>query len=151
MDYLGEDTGEENHTPNTAPSNNTANLHALNFNTFAQPQVDQSHQISRTNEDTQIIDPNDEYDGMPPPAEAQFAELSDLLKYTQDHAARYGYATVTASNNYKRGIAYIRCDRGGKYVNHWGLTDENRVRKQRQRRLVGCLWKARAKKNPAGL
>lgn len=149
MDYLGEDVaGEET----------ASNVQAHNLESFVRAQVHPSNEIhqlsqvaSQADQHTQVIDPTDEYDGMPPPAQAEFTELSDLLKYTQDHAARYGYATVTASNNYKRGIAYIRCDRGGKYVNHWGLTDENRVRKQRQRRLVGCLWKARAKKNGAGL
>ncbi|KAK4694956.1 hypothetical protein P7C71_g2701, partial [Lecanoromycetidae sp. Uapishka_2] len=152
MDYLGEDTGtgtgEENYASTTTHSNATANLPALNHESHAQTQVDQSNGVAQANEDNNALD---EYNGMPPPADAEFAELSDLLKYTQDHAARYGYATVTASNNYKRGIAYVRCDRGGKYVNHWNLTDENRVRKQRQRRLVGCLWKARAKKNSEGM
>lgn len=68
------------------------------------------------------------------------------MRACQDHASRHGYACVTSSNNYKRGIAYVRCDRGGEYVNHWGLTPETRVRKNRTRRLVGCKWKARAKR-----
>ena len=94
--------------------------------------------------------PNDEYNGMPPPPEGEFPDLPQLMKACQEHARRHGYACVTSSNNYKRGIAYVRCDRGGEYVNHWHLTDETRVRKNRTRRLVGCKWKARAKRNAAG-
>lgn len=93
----------------------------------------------------------DPYDGMPPPPTGgEFPNLSSLMKACQDHAKRHGYACVTSSNNYKRGIAYVRCDRGGEYVNHWHLTDETRVRKNRTRRLVGCTWKARAKRTPSG-
>ena len=92
----------------------------------------------------------DEYGGMPPPPQAEYPDLPQLMKACQDHARAHGYACVTSSNNYKRGIAYVRCDRGGEYVNHWKLTDETRVRKNRTRRLVGCKWKARAKKNNEG-
>jgi hypothetical protein len=92
----------------------------------------------------------DPYNGMPPPAEGEFATLQDVMKHCQEHAGHHGYACVTASNNYKRGIAYVRCDRGGKYVNHWNLTEETRVRKNRTRRLVDCKWKARAKQTEAG-
>lgn len=92
----------------------------------------------------------DPYNGMPPPSEGEFATLQDVMKHCQEHAGHHGYACVTASNNYKRGIAYVRCDRGGKYVNHWNLTDETRVRKNRTRRLVDCKWKARAKQTEAG-
>ena len=92
----------------------------------------------------------DIYDGMPPPPEGEFADLPALMKACQEHAKRHGYACVTSSNNYKRGIAYVRCDRGGEYVNHWNLTDETRVRKNRTRRLVGCTWKARAKRTSGG-
>lgn len=93
---------------------------------------------------------DDDYNGMPPPPEGDFPDLPQLMQACQDHARRHGYACVTSSNNYKRGIAYVRCDRGGEYVNHWKLTDETRVRKNRTRRLVGCKWKARAKRNNAG-
>ena len=93
---------------------------------------------------------SDPYNGMPPPSEGEFATLPDVMKHCQEHAGDHGYACVTASNNYKRGIAYVRCDRGGKYVNHWNLTDETRVRKNRTRRLVDCKWKARAKQTEAG-
>lgn len=93
----------------------------------------------------------DPFDGMPPPPEGEFPDLPELMKACQDHARSHGYACVTASNNYKRGIAYVRCDRGGDYVNHWKLTDETRVRKNRKKRLVGCKWKARAKRNAAGM
>lgn len=92
----------------------------------------------------------DPYDGMPPPPEGEFIDLPELMKACQDHAKRHGYACVTSSNNYKRGIAYVRCDRGGEYVNHWNLTEETRVRKNRTRRLVGCTWKARAKRTADG-
>ncbi len=88
----------------------------------------------------------DPYDGMPPPPEGEYPDLPTLMRACQDHARNHGYACVTSSNNYKRGIAYVRCDRGGEYVNHWKLTDETRVRKNRTRRLVGCKWKARAKR-----
>ena len=94
--------------------------------------------------------PTDEYDGMPPPPPGEFSDLNSLLHACQEHGRQHGYACVTSSNNYKRGIAYVRCDRGGEYVNHWKLTDETRVRKNRTRRLVGCKWKARAKRNTAG-
>lgn len=98
-----------------------------------------------------VENPNpDPYNGMPPPSEGEFATLQDVMKHCQEHAGLHGYACVTASNNYKRGIAYVRCDRGGKYVNHWNLTDETRVRKNRTRRLVDCKWKARAKQTEAG-
>lgn len=93
---------------------------------------------------------DDLYDGMPPPTEGEYPSLADLMKAVQDHARSNGYACVTASNNYKRGIAYVRCDRGGVYVNHWNLTDESRVRKNRTRRLVNCQWKARAKRTNSG-
>jgi len=89
----------------------------------------------------------DEYNGMPPPPEGEYPDLPELMKACQEHGRQHGYACVTSSNNYKRGIAYVRCDRGGEYVNHWKLTDETRVRKNRTRRLVGCKWKARAKRN----
>ena len=93
----------------------------------------------------------DPYDGMPPPPTGgEFPDLPSLMKACQEHAKRHGYACVTSSNNYKRGIAYVRCDRGGEYVNHWHLTDETRVRKNRTRRLVGCTWKARAKRTATG-
>lgn len=92
----------------------------------------------------------DPYNGMPPPPTGEYSDLQQLMHACQDHARRHGYACVTASNNYKRGIAYVRCDRGGDYVNHWKLTDETRVRKNRKKRLVGCKWKARAKRNGAG-
>lgn len=92
----------------------------------------------------------DEYNGMPPPPEGEFPDLPQLMNACQEHGRQHGYACVTSSNNYKRGIAYVRCDRGGEYVNHWKLTDETRVRKNRTRRLVGCKWKARAKRNAAG-
>lgn len=81
----------------------------------------------------------DPYNGMPPPAEGTFPSLQDLMHACQDHARANGYACVTSSNNYKRGIAYVRCDRGGEYVNHWKLTPETRVRKNRTRRLVRIL------------
>ena len=93
---------------------------------------------------------DDPYNGMPPPAEGEHPSLDALLKHCQQHAGAHGYACVTASNNYRRGIAYVRCDRGGTYVNHWKLTDETRVRKNRTRRLVGCEWKARAKRTETG-
>lgn len=93
----------------------------------------------------------DPYNGMPPPPTAAYPDLPSLMTACQDHGRRYGYACVTSSNNYKRGIAYVRCDRGGEYVNHWKVTDESRVRKNRTRRLVGCKWKARAKRNAEGL
>lgn len=93
---------------------------------------------------------DDPYDGMPPPPEGDFPSLPDLMRSVQDHARSHGYACVTASNNYKRGIAYVRCDRGGVYVNHWNLTEESRVRKNRTRRLVDCQWKARAKRTNSG-
>ncbi|CAF9908606.1 MAG: hypothetical protein ALECFALPRED_004691 [Alectoria fallacina] len=92
----------------------------------------------------------DPYNGMPPPPTGEYSDLQQLMHACQDHARRHGYACVTASNNYKRGIAYVRCDRGGDYVNHWKLTDETRVRKNRKKRLVGCKWKARAKRNATG-
>ncbi|MCJ1469753.1 hypothetical protein MMC07_008395 [Pseudocyphellaria aurata] len=92
----------------------------------------------------------DPYDGMPPPPGGEFPDLPALMKACQDHAKQHGYACVTSSNNYKRGIAYVRCDRGGEYVNHWNLTEETRVRKNRTRRLVGCTWKARAKRTAGG-
>ena len=88
-------------------------------------------------EGTYAIDP---YNGMPPPNEGAFPSLQDLLFACQDHARANGYACVTASNNYKRGIAYVRCDRGGEYVNHWKLTPETRVRKNRTRRLVRAVF-----------
>ena len=93
----------------------------------------------------------DEFNGMPPPPEGEFPDLPQLMNACQEHGRQFGYACVTSSNNYKRGIAYVRCDRGGEYVNHWKLTDETRVRKNRTRRLVGCKWKARAKRNAAGM
>lgn len=92
----------------------------------------------------------DPYNGMPPPSTGEYPDLQQLMQACQDHARLHGYACVTASNNYKRGIAYVRCDRGGDYVNHWKLTDETRVRKNRKKRLVGCKWKARAKRNSTG-
>ena len=92
----------------------------------------------------------DPYNGMPPPPTGEYPDLQQLMNACQDHARLHGYACVTASNNYKRGIAYVRCDRGGDYVNHWKLTDETRVRKNRKKRLVGCKWKARAKRNALG-
>lgn len=92
----------------------------------------------------------DPYDGMPPPPGGEFSDLPALMKACQEHAKQHGYACVTSSNNYKRGIAYVRCDRGGEYVNHWNLTEETRVRKNRTRRLVGCTWKARAKRSAGG-
>ena len=94
--------------------------------------------------------PSDEYNGMPPPPEGEYPDLPQLIEACQAHGRQHGYACVTSSNNYKRGIAYVRCDRGGEYVNHWKLTDETRIRKNRTRRLVGCKWKARAKRNAAG-
>jgi hypothetical protein len=105
-----------------------------------------------TSEDQPPLPPyqTDEYDGMPPPPQAEFPDLPKLMEACQEHGREHGYACVTSSNNYKRGIAYVRCDRGGEYVNHWKLTDETRVRKNRTRRLVGCKWKARAKRNAAG-
>ena len=93
---------------------------------------------------------NDQFNGMPPPPEGTFPSLQVLMSACQDHARAHGYACVTSSNNYKRGIAYVRCDRGGEYVNHWKLTPETRVRKNRTRRLVGCNWKARAKRTSTG-
>jgi len=90
------------------------------------------------------------YNGMPPPPTTAYPDLPSLMRACQDHGRRHGYACVTSSNNYKRGIAYVRCDRGGEYVNHWKVTDQNRVRKNRTRRLVGCKWKARAKRNAEG-
>ena len=92
----------------------------------------------------------DPFNGMPPPAEGIFSSLQALMHACQDHARAHGYACVTSSNNYKRGIAYVRCDRGGEYVNHWKLTPETRIRKNRTRRLVGCNWKARAKRTNTG-
>ena len=92
----------------------------------------------------------DPYNGMPPPPTGEYPDLQQLMNACQNHARLHGYACVTASNNYKRGIAYVRCDRGGDYVNHWKLTDETRVRKNRKKRLVGCKWKARAKRNAVG-
>lgn len=94
--------------------------------------------------------PADPYDGMPPPPEGSYPTLPDLMSACQNHARAHGYACVTSSNNYKRGIAYVRCDRGGEYVNHWKLTPETRIRKNRTRRLVGCNWKARAKRSNTG-
>ena len=79
---------------------------------------------------------DDPFNGMPPPTEGTFPSLQALMHACQDHARAHGYACVTSSNNYKRGIAYVRCDRGGEYVNHWKLTPETRVRKNRTRRLV---------------
>ena len=89
---------------------------------------------------------NDPYNGMPPPPQVTYPDLPTLMRACQDHGRIHGYACVTSSNNYKRGIAYVRCDRGGEYVNHWNVTPETRVRKNRTRRLVGCKWKARAKR-----
>ena len=94
--------------------------------------------------------PNDPYNGMPPPPPATYATLPDLMTACQTHARTHGYACVTSSNNHKRGIAYVRCDRGGQYANHWNLTPETRTRHNRTRRLVGCTWKARAKRLRSG-
>ena len=96
------------------------------------------------------VQDGDPFDGMPPPADAIFPSLQALMQACQTHARAHGYACVTSSNNYKRGIAYVRCDRGGEYVNHWKLTPETRIRKNRTRRLVGCNWKARAKRTGTG-
>ena len=103
-------------------------------------QPDQHHQETH----------DDPFNGMPPPPEGSYATLPELMQACQSHARAHGYACVTSSNNYKRGIAYVRCDRGGEYVNHWKLTPETRVRKNRTRRLVGCNWKARAKRTNQG-
>lgn len=95
--------------------------------------------------------PADRYNGMPPPPQKDYASLTELTRAVQEHAGANGYACVTASNNLERGIAYLRCDRGGKYVNHWGLTEETRVRKNRTRRLVDCKWRARAQMTKQGV
>lgn len=86
----------------------------------------------------------------PPPSPSTYPTLTDLMTACQTHARAHGYACVTSSNNYKRGIAYVRCDRGGHYANHWHLTPETRQRHNRTRRLVGCAWKARAKRLKSG-
>ena len=97
------------------------------------------------------IDPNNPYNGMPPPpSPSTYPTLQALMNACQAHARAHGYACVTSSNNYKRGIAYVRCDRGGHYANHWHLTPETRQRHNRTRRLVGCSWKARAKRLKTG-
>ena len=127
MDYLGEDE----YPPPTSPSPSQ----------FVQP-TGPHPTLTAYN--------TDPYNGMPPPPTGEYPDLQSLMQACQDHARLHGYACVTASNNYKRGIAYVRCDRGGDYVNHWKLTDETRVRKNRKKRLVGCKWKARAKRNATG-
>lgn len=148
MDYLGEDIGESSYVAAPAYDPNTPNPHFLNsFNSHQPSQPNQANQPSQPTQPDQ----DDEYDGMPPPANSEFPSLQELLDSVQNHARVHGYATVTASNNYQRGMAYVRCDRGGKYVNHWKLTDATRVRKNRTRRLVGCEWKARAKRDSEGM
>ena len=125
MDYLQE---EEYYPPPDAPNN-------------APYQPDQNNDQAAE---------DDPFNGMPPPPEGSYDSLAELMQACQNHARAHGYACVTSSNNYKRGIAYVRCDRGGEYVNHWKLTPETRVRKNRTRRLVGCNWKARAKRTNQG-
>ena len=108
------------------------------------------------NNDTEMTyetpaDPSDPYNSMPPPpSPSTYPTLQELMTACQTHARSHGYACVTSSNNYKRGIAYVRCDRGGHYANHWHLTPETRQRHNRTRRLVGCAWKARAKRLKTG-
>jgi len=127
MDYLQE---EEYYPPPDAP--------------------DGSYQASQPNQ-ADLAEEADPFNGMPPPPEGSYNTLAALMSACQTHARAHGYACVTSSNNYKRGIAYVRCDRGGEYVNHWKLTPVTRVRKNRTRRLVGCNWKARAKRTNDGL
>jgi len=159
MDYTGEDVGDYHHAPD--PTFNTFNITTpntqnLNLNQPIDQPVNQQPQFTQQNQQPQhqpqfTQQQLDEYNGMPPPILGEHKDLKDLMNAAQAQAKHYGYAIVTASNNYKRGIAYVRCDRGGDYVNHWNLTDETRVRKKRTRRLVGCKWKARAKKNSTGV
>ncbi len=144
MDYLQED-----HVYPPPPSGLSAH-HAPDPFVGMQPPMQPSMQPPPSPSSLPAYQP-DPYDGMPPPpAGGEFPDLPSLMKACQEHAKRHGYACVTSSNNYKRGIAYVRCDRGGEYVNHWHLTDETRVRKNRTRRLVGCTWKARAKRTANG-
>ena len=146
MDYLGEETypppGSEG--PSEDPTPQASNLQSATPHTPSQPTL---REFADSPYDAP---PDDPYAGMPPPAESTYADLPTLMRAVQDHGRRFGYACVTSSNNYKRGIAYVRCDRGGEYVNHWNVTPETRVRKNRTRRLVGCKWKARAKRTAEG-
>ena len=157
MDYLQEDyypASTSNH-PIAAPLSQVTPLE--DPTTPAQPpRNDISYgppdSITSTNlaDTSPLHDPTDAYSGMPPPPPSTYPTLADLMTACQLHARNHGYACVTSSNNHKRGIAYVRCDRGGQYANHWNLTPETRTRHNRTRRLVGCTWKARAKRLKTG-
>ncbi|KAL9099755.1 MAG: hypothetical protein Q9163_004786 [Psora crenata] len=141
MDYLGEDT----YSPPPATAHSPILNHAQHSSTLP-PMDPQTPQPLEPPPYMAVPYNQDPYNGMPPPPQMTYPSLPALMAACQEHGRRHGYACVTSSNNYKRGIAYVRCDRGGEYVNHWNVTPETRVRKNRTRRLVGCKWKARAKR-----
>ena len=142
MDYLGGD--EPDPYPPPAPPSSHHQQQPLNPET-SDPQTPLTN-LQPFSPSPYATTTDDPYNGMPPPPEITYADLPTLMEACQNHGRAHGYACVTSSNNYKRGIAYVRCDRGGEYVNHWNVTPETRVRKNRTRRLVGCKWKARAKR-----
>ncbi|KAG8525337.1 uncharacterized protein KY384_008981 [Bacidia gigantensis] len=160
MDYLGEETYPEPPGPITTLSQPHPQPHIspppppppppppAQYTLPHTPDQNGPPQTYSPSPSPYIPPPNsdDPYNGMPPPPAAIYPDLPTLMAACQEHGRRHGYACVTSSNNYKRGIAYVRCDRGGEYVNHWNVTPESRVRKNRTRRLVGCKWKARAKR-----
>ena len=146
MDYLGEETYPAPPSSETAPNAAAPPLQSHE----PAPQTPEQPQLRPYTPSPFTVNPDDPYNGMPPPPQSTYPDLPTLMRACQDHGRRYGYACVTSSNNYKRGIAYVRCDRGGEYVNHWNVTPETRVRKNRTRRLVGCKWKARAKRTADG-
>ena len=139
MDYLGEDAYPP---PSLQPPGALQSQYDI-VTTSTEPRTPNPPHLQPYTADPYNADP---YEGMPPPPQSVYTSLPALMTACQDYGRRHGYACVTSSNNYKRGIAYVRCDRGGEYVNHWNVTPETRVRKNRTRRLVGCKWKARAKR-----
>ena len=153
MDYLGEEP--YNSPPTQQPLHPQHHLdQPLTLTAGPDPQTPSNPSVEHSNLPpytpdptlTDAANPSDPYNGMPPPPQHTYPDLQSLMTACQAHGRAHGYACVTSSNNYKRGIAYVRCDRGGEYVNHWNVTPETRVRKNRTRRLVGCKWKARAKR-----
>jgi malonate-semialdehyde dehydrogenase (acetylating) / methylmalonate-semialdehyde dehydrogenase len=80
---------------------------------------------------------------LPPPENIQYASRQALLDGLQSHARSNGYAVAIRRYNAKDRATHPKCDRGGVYKVHNGLTDTNRLR-DTGTRLLDCPWSIRA-------
>ena len=98
----------------------------------------------------EVGSPHRHHPDLPPPPEATFDTKEALEAHMREWSVSHGYTLVVASSQRGGNAKYMRCGRGGKKQNKWGVTDENRQRK-RSSVKIGCPMKLLFFRNEAGL